>query len=204
MDRPGFVCGTAWALGLLIDTGLTRRSVLAQIGARLLQVGLVVMIVEVAVEIAARPEAAAYTAGRPAPLVDLTRPLQTVGWPVQGVGLAVLALGLGVGVPRLVGVLGAIGGMAFAVGGVLTMGAQMAKAGPLFMLGAFTAVWLVWTAWRSPPSTGPTIRFRRPRGLAPSASREGSGPRRPVRPTEAEQACRAVAVARLAPGTGST
>jgi hypothetical protein len=139
---------TAWAVWLLIDTGLTRLSVVAQMGARLFQVGLAVMIVEVAVEIAARPEAAAYAAGRTAPLVDLTQPLQTVGWPLLGLGLAVLALGLRVGVPRLVGVLGAIGGMAFAIGGVLTMGAHLAGAGPLFMFGAFTALWLVWTGVR--------------------------------------------------------
>jgi hypothetical protein len=149
----GSLAVTAWAVGMLIDTGVTGRSTVAQIGARLLQVGLGVMIVEVAVEIAARHEVLAYAAGSPAPLVDLTQPLQTVGWPLFGIGLALLALGLRVGVPRLVRVLGAVGGAAFALGGVLTMGAHMAGAGPLFGFGALATVWQIWTGvWLYRPS----------------------------------------------------
>jgi hypothetical protein len=134
----------AWGVWLLIDTGVTRRSAIAHGGARLLQVGLTVMIVEAAVEIAARPEAAVYAAGGAAPLVWLTAPLQTIGWLAFGAGFAALALGARSVVPRPVGILGAVGGLGMAVGGVLTEGFRLVDAGPLFILGALTALWLVW------------------------------------------------------------
>jgi hypothetical protein len=134
----------AWGVWLLVDTGVTRRPVIAHSGARLLQVGAAIMIVEAAVEIAARQEAAAYAAGGAAPLVWLTAPLQTIGWLAFGTGFAALALGLRSVAPRLVGILGAVGGLGMALGGVLTEGFRQVAAGPLFILGALTALWLVW------------------------------------------------------------
>lgn len=134
----------ATGVWLLADTRAARHSTLARIGARMLQVGAGIMIVEVAVEIASRQEAAGYAAGSPAPLVSLTEPLQTIGWPAFGFGLAALALGLRSVAPRLIGLLGAIGGLGMALGGVLTMGFHVTAAGPLFILGALTALWLVW------------------------------------------------------------
>jgi hypothetical protein len=134
----------AWGIWLLVDTGVTHRLVIARGGARLAQVGAAVMIVEAAVEIAARQEAAVYAAGGPAPLVWLTAPLQTIGWLAFGTGFAALALGLRSIAPRLVGILGAAGGLAMAAGGVLTEGFRLVDAGPLFILGALTALWLVW------------------------------------------------------------
>jgi hypothetical protein len=44
----------AWGVWLLVDAGVTRRSAIAHSGARLLQVGLAVMIAEEAVGLAAR------------------------------------------------------------------------------------------------------------------------------------------------------
>ena len=134
----------AWGIWLLVDTGVTRRLVIAHGGARLLQVGAAVMIVAAAVEIAARQEAAVYAAGGAAPLVWLTAPLQTIGWLAFGTGFAALALGLRSVAPRLVGILGAAGGLAMAAAGVLTEGFRLVAAGPLFILGALTALWLVW------------------------------------------------------------
>ena len=134
----------AWGVWLLVDTGVTRRPVIAHCGARLLQVGAAVMIVEAAVEIGARQEAAAYAAGGAAPLVWLTAPLQTIGWLAFGTGFAALALGLRSVAPRLVGILGAAGGLGLAAAGVLTEGFRLVAAGPLFILGALTALWLIW------------------------------------------------------------
>jgi len=134
----------AWGIWLLVDTGVTRRLVIAHGGARLLQVGAAILIVAAAVDIAARQEAAVYAAGGAAPLVWLTAPLQTIGWLAFGTGFAALALGLRSVAPRLVGILGAAGGLAMAAAGVLTEGFRLVAAGPLFILGALTALWLVW------------------------------------------------------------
>ncbi len=123
---------------------MTRRLVIAHGGARLLQVGAAILIVAAAVDIAARQEAAVYAAGGAAPLVWLTAPLQTIGWLAFGTGFAALALGLRSVAPRLVGILGAAGGLAMAAAGVLTEGFRLVAAGPLFILGALTALWLVW------------------------------------------------------------
>lgn len=133
-----------WGVWLLVDTGLTRRPVIAHCGARLAQVGAAVMIIEAAAGIAARPEAAAYAAGGSAPLVWLTVPLQTIGWVAFGTGFAALALGLRSVAPRLVGILGAAGGLAMAAAGVLTEGFRVVTAGRVFILGALTALWLIW------------------------------------------------------------
>lgn len=159
----------AWGIWLLVDTGVTRRLVIAHGGARLAQVGAAVMIVQAAAEIAARPEAAVYAAGGAAPLVSLTAPLQTIGWLAFGTGFAALALGLRSVAPRLVGILGAAGGLAMAAAGVLTEGFRVVAAGPLFILGALTALWLVWA--------GVSLVRAQPAGAADPVSSPGiAGP----------------------------
>ena len=102
------------------------------------------MIVEAAVEIGARQEAAAYAAGGAAPLVWLTAPLQTIGWLAFGTGFAALALGLRSVAPRLVGILGAAGGSGWPPPGCSPRGSAWWLPGPLFILGALTALWLIW------------------------------------------------------------
>lgn len=146
----------AAALWVLMDDGWTRESALARAGGRLLLIGLPFMALEFAVELAATGGAEAYVAGRPAAIVDLTEPMQVVGFPALGLGLAALALGLPSAAPRVLAVLAAIGGVVVSVGAVLVEGFHLAAVGPAFAGLALPTLWMVWAGARLAAGRSPS------------------------------------------------
>ena len=139
---------TAWSLWLLLDGGWIRDHPVAWAGARLATIAGLFMAIEFAVELASRVEAGAYAAGQPASLVALVEPMQAVGWPALGLGYGLLALGAPISAPLVVRLVGAAGGAAFAVGGVLVEGFHLASFGPLFAVGGLSFFWLIWSGAR--------------------------------------------------------
>jgi hypothetical protein len=155
---------TVW---LLADSGVTRRSVTAHVGARLLVVASLFMAVQAAAEIMAPSEVPALVAGDPAPLTGLLEVMQTVGWPAFSAGWILLAVGCGRSLaPRLVIALNVAGAAAMGLAGVLVEGFGMVAAAPLFQLGGLQVIWLLWAG----------IRLARDRWteLAPSPTRTQS------------------------------
>lgn len=138
-----------WAVWLLVDAGWTRGSAVAQAGARLTILSGPFMAVQMAAEIGARQSADAYAAGRPAPLVDLLKAMQVIGWPALGLGFALLALGVTHSAPRLVSVLAAAGGVAVGLAGILVMGLHILPAAPLFAGTNLLAPWMIWAGVRA-------------------------------------------------------
>ena len=139
---------TAWALWLLIDGGWTKTSGLAHAGARLTQIGLAILTVEFAVEIASHAAADAYAGGQAVPMVALVDPLQVIGFPAFGFGIGLLALGLRGSTPRALAVLAALGGAVTGVGAVVTMGLHEPAAGATFMGLQLPTLWMVWAGVR--------------------------------------------------------
>lgn len=159
------VIPVACALWLLIDDGWTDGSGLARAGGRLLLIALPFMAVEFAVEIASESAANAYAAGQVVPLVNLTEPMQTVGFPAMGLGFAALALGLRSAAPRPLAILAAIGGVVTSVGAVLVEGFHQTAFGPTFVGLALPTLWMVWAGGRLAIARPARVREPLPTGV---------------------------------------
>jgi hypothetical protein len=133
-----------WAVSVLVDSGWTTTSLLGHLGARLVVVAGLFMAVQFAVELAAAPEAAAYTAGAPTPMGTLVEAMQAVGWPAFMLGFVLVIVGVPTSAPAAVRLAGMLGAAAMGLGGVLTEGLHLVAAGPLFIGGNLLALWLVW------------------------------------------------------------
>jgi len=137
---------TAW---LLVDAGVTRDSVLAQAGARVIAVGSLFMAVQAAAEVVAPSELEALVAGEPTPLVELIETMQAVGWPAFAAGWILLAVGCGRRLaPRPVVALAVVGAAALGIAGVLVEGLGVVSAAPLFQATALLTLWLLWAGVR--------------------------------------------------------
>ena len=134
-----------WALWLLLDGGWLAEFPVAWAGARLALVAQLFMAVQYAVELASRVELPLYASGQPASLVALVEPMQAAGWPALGIGYVLIALGARVSAPLPVRIAGALGGAAFAVGGIVVEGFHVVAAGPLFAAGGLAMIWLCWS-----------------------------------------------------------
>lgn len=132
----------AYGVWLLARSGRTDGRV-GRTGGRLAIAGLTLMAVEFVVEIAAVSQVEAYAAGDPAFLVELTEPMQAIGWPALGVGFAMLALGSPALAPRWVAVLGSLGALAIGVAGILVEGFHVLEVAPLFAGGNVLAIWMI-------------------------------------------------------------
>lgn len=138
----------AWALSLLIDGGWGRDSLVARAGARLAILATLFMTVEWAVELAAHAALGGYAGGRPVPMATLVDAMQGVGWPALGLGFALLAVGAAASAPRWVRALGAAGGVAIGLAGLLAQALHILQAGVLFLGGHLLALWMVWAGVR--------------------------------------------------------
>ena len=135
--------------------------------------GALFMTVQAAVHLVSVSERQQLAAGEPTPLLDVSRHMQTVGSPWFGLGMAGLALAGMQGhvlSGRWSGIMGALGGIAFAAGGFLTEGLAIIQAGVLFPGGILLSLWLVWVGIRLVRSTvaGPLARRTTPASVEPS------------------------------------
>src|SRR5690242_17278067 len=83
-----------------------------------------------------------------------------VGWPALAMGLTLVVVGVPGSAPLPVAALGAIGGVALALAGVLVQGAHMLSFGPLFLGGVPLALWIVWAGLRAARGTAPGAAVR--------------------------------------------
>ncbi|HEX2281123.1 MAG TPA: hypothetical protein VHG52_05100, partial [Thermomicrobiales bacterium] len=141
----------AVTLALLIEAPhLTGRTTVLGL-ARVAMLGALFMSVEAAVHLVSGGERAQLAAGEPTPLLDVSQHMQSVGWPWFGLAIAGLALA---GIQnkalsgRWPGIIGAVGGVALAMGGLLTEGLEVIQAGILFPLGMLMSLWLFWVGIR--------------------------------------------------------
>jgi hypothetical protein len=148
------------ALWVLADDGWTGTSVVARLGARLAMVSGFFMMVEFAVEYAARSSAAPFASGIPVAGVQLAEPMQAVGWPALNAGIILLVLGLPKLAPLPIRLLAIAGSALMGVAGVLTMGLHIAAAGPLFIGGAPESIWWVWIGVRTALAARPAPEVR--------------------------------------------
>jgi hypothetical protein len=154
-----------WTFWLLTDAGWANGSVIGRAGSRLTILGGTFMAVQFAVELAAHHEAAAVAASQSEPLTNLTQSMQAVGWPVWALGFGLLAIGITGIVPRIVSALCCIGALAFALGGILTMGFELPQAGVLFPIGSLVGLWIIWIG----------IQFARDHGSLAALQRVSAG-----------------------------
>lgn len=141
----------AVTLALLIDAPhLAGRTIVLGL-ARVAMLGALFMAVEAAVHLVSGGERPQLAMGEPTPLLDVSQHMQTVGWPWFGLGIAGLALAGVQGKAlsgRWAGFIGAIGGIALAMGGFLTEGLEVIQAGILFPVGLLMSLWLIWIGVR--------------------------------------------------------
>jgi hypothetical protein len=135
---------TALALSLLLDKA---ESATAAVGVRLGLIASVFMAVEFAVELAARSDVARYASGETTPIVSLIDAMQAVGFPALALAFILIATGTR-WAPRWVIVLGVVGAVALAVGGLVVQGLHVVALGPAFLVGNLLPVWMVWAGVR--------------------------------------------------------
>ena len=162
-------------LALLLDTPRLAHHATLRALVRVSLAGALFMAVEAAVHLVSVSERQQLVAGGPTPLLEVSRRMQTVGWPWFGLGMAGLALAGMQGhvlSGRWSGIMGALGGVAFAAGGFLTEGLAIIQAGVLFPVGLLLSLWLMWVGIRLVRSTvaGPLVR-----GATPASAESSHG-----------------------------
>ncbi len=163
----------AVTLALLLDAPRLAHHVTLRTLVRVSMAGALFMAVEAAVHLVSVSERQQLVAGDPTPLLEVSRHMQTVGWPWFGLGMAGLALASMQGhvlCGRWAGIMGALGGIAFAAGGFLTEGLGIIQAGVLFPVGLLLSLWLMWVGIRLVRSTvaGTLVRRAAPAFAEPS------------------------------------
>lgn len=160
-------------LALLLETPRLEQHNTLRALVRVSMAGALFMAVEATVHLVSVSERQQLVAGDPTPLLEVSRRMQTIGWPWFGLGMAGLAL---VGMQgrvlcgRWAGIVGVLGGLAFAAGGSLTEGLAVIQAGILFPVGLLLSLWLMWVGIRLVRSTvaGPLVRRTAPASAEPS------------------------------------
>lgn len=132
------------ALWLLMDSSWADGSPTARAGIRLTIIGGLFMMVEFAVELAAKGALGALAAGNAVPMFHLFAVMHAAGWPTIGAGFIVMILGLRHGAPLVVRIVGIIGALAMGLAGVLVAGFYLTSFGALFIGGDLLAIWIVW------------------------------------------------------------
>jgi hypothetical protein len=137
------------ALWLLLDESWTTHSVVARLGSRLTIIGGLFMLVEFAVELAARGAVSALAAGGAPTMFSLFAAMHALGWPTLAAGFIVLILGVPHAAPAIVRIAGIIGALAMGLAGALVAGFFLTRFGWLFIGGDLLAIWIVWAGTRT-------------------------------------------------------
>lgn len=156
------------AVWLLLDDGWDDGSIVVRAGSRMIVMGGLFMLVEFAVELAARGAIPALASGGDAPMFNLFAAMHAGGWPILGTGFILLILGMRAAAPLPVRILGVLGALAMGLAGILVAGFYLTSFGWLFIGGELLAIWIIWAGVQTARGAARTTSDDKKQGAKPA------------------------------------